>query len=257
MKNNKQKYQESFARIGISEELENKILNKLEKKRQPKTFFTKPMLALTTLILIIFIGASAVFAKEIIEKYFYSKTKDEKHSVYTHTIRTTGFVEINKNVSLHEGVHKSVEILEKELGIKVLTSTRITNKMANIYMVKKNNHEISSLALKLHDCISDFELNAAGYLPSVDIEINFITQFATKDSDKPTIEIQAFEGMYGIDDDTVERYYLKNLDTDVYIAPYAAGINRLAAFIHNNMLYIINGKIVTQDTMIAILESLK
>ena len=274
----KNKYKNSISRIHVSNELENKILDKTINNKKYK--IPKLSYGICAFLLVCFLGASVMHAKEI-KSFFRAVLLFENGE--NHNIGNMTYVNI-KDTSKRSGenaIETTLKGMIKELGISVLASSRATNEMAYYTTAISNDNigrvdiwypdfieyplenktitELEACLLKTNDiskCNSDENeyKTLVQKRKSVCQSVSFITKYADDGY------IDAFR--YGVDavggKIMKETYHIEKLDVDAIIYGVDWTNDRLTAtFLYNDMLYSFIGSNMTYEEFIEILDSLE
>jgi hypothetical protein len=202
-------------------------------------------------VIILFLIAGGVAAKESIKHYFLTQTNE--NNTISEVLSVTGQVNANVNSNLQCSDDLTISDIEKELEVNFLISS--SNKLDACNIRRNSNNEIESVFFDIRNV-------KIGNLDVSSVSISFMTQSASDET------INAYKRAAGIErtvsneedaENLVESRYSEKLGTDIYLIndtgtdflPY-----RTPFFVYKDILYYLFPDTAGADEIIEALESL-
>ena len=143
---NKENLTKSLEQIKVSQELDEKILNKTIYRTETKYLALRKVLL--TIILIFTFTITTVFAREIIYKCILNKTPISKDT-YEQYLSIKDYVDIN-NEDIICNNQTTLQEIEQALNIKFVFDSTKYNPLINKCTIKKDNRDnIESITLEI------------------------------------------------------------------------------------------------------------
>ena len=255
----KNKFNNFFKDIKVSKELDEKIYNNtIYKKELSKGYILKPVIVI--LILFIFLGVG-VMAKEYIEDYIFQMKDTEKLGKDTiFDLELNGKLNVNSNFNCKNNI--THEELEDGLNIKLLKFNSFNKDTYNICeLTLDNNKNIRTVKLQNDDNYSEYDMNNEETRKKkyLQVDINFMTQYATKNDEKDFKNISILKGTSSVSK-FLETYHIEKLNLDVNIIKWSESKywpQTFCTFVYNNIFYNIQGYNVSKDELIDILNNVE
>ena len=263
MKKFKDNYQKYYTKMKLSEQKKERIFNNIINSNETykKIYWHNRLITIIYSILIIFlIGSSVVFAKDIIKKLYSLEPTNNGSNNYKCIIKAPIINKFNMS-HLLEGQKIDLNELQNDLNKHILHNESITDKSFTIVKTIKNSNKIIYAKLNKNGIDAPKIIPEASSNTTMDMNLSFLTTYATKDDIQKIIEFEVGT----CTDDNFDITHIDSLDIDVYLykAPvitYAYDdleFNVKAFFVYDNILYNINGSLITRNMIIDFIYDLK
>ncbi len=244
----KNKINDSYKSIQISNDLENKIIEKTINKR--KFNYKKLSYSLGLIILVFTISFSIVYAKQIVEFFkSWSTGVEFEDGTKVTLIENANFKEINKNARKSENlISMTHDEVEHNLGFHILDYEHTSSKSIGYSTYLNSNGSIGLIYLWWADFID----NTNG--KNISVSISILNKGAEDRYVYPFLEGKDATGEKELE----QVYEIKNLNTKAVIYGNIWDKRRLtASFVYDNVYYQFISYNYTKDEIIEILEQLK
>ena len=244
----KNKINDSYKSIQISNDLENKIIEKTINKR--KFNYKKLSYSLGLILLVFTISFSIVYAKQIVEFFkSWSTGVEFEDGTKVTLIENANFKEINKNARKSENlISMTHDEVEHNLGFHFLDYEHTSSKSIGYSTYLNSNGSIGLIYLWWADFID----NTNG--KDISVSISILNKGAEDRYVYPFLEGKDATGEKELE----QVYEIKNLNTKAVIYGNNWDETRLtASFVYDNVYYQFISYNYTKDEIIEILEQLK
>lgn len=270
MKNFKDEYKNYYNKMEFSQKSKNKIFENIinnsqnSSKLKIKSWKQKIAIVSCSLLAVFLIGTGIVFAKEFVKKinHVYNLIPSENGTTnYKCTISPLVLEGVN-NIDINENKILTIEELSKTLNKHILSSEKIEDTTFSVIRtLEKDNHLVYAY-------LSKNGISAPKFIPeswditTLEMNLSFLTSYASQKDIKDLIEFE----VGNCSDDNFDEVYIDSLDINVYlyktkVIAYAYGDSIefmvRAYFVYDDILYNINGAIISRDMIIDFINSLK
>lgn len=254
----KNKINDSYKAIEISDDLETKIIDKTINKR--KYNYKKLGYSLGLIVFVFTISISLVYAKQIVEFFkSWSASVEFEDGTKVNIVENANFKEISKNAIKSENlVSMTHDEIEQSLGFHILDYEHTTSKSMGYSTSLNSNGEIGTVHLWWSSFIDNTngqfgkDGDKTGKVISVDISI--LNKGAEERYIYPFLEGKDATGEKELD----QVYEIKNLNTKAVIYGNNWDKTRItASFVFDDVYYQLISYNYTKEEIIELLEKLK